>query len=251
VDVLHLPWHGDRAPDRALPVQSRDGQRALSWPGQVRHVLGHARLLSAVMRLRPARVLEIGSATGSLAIVLSWLGPEVISAGASPDAVERAESENKRLDGRARFRTADTFTLREFADASFDVVVSQGFFDQFQDDEIIALLRQQLRVARYVVFSVPSRARTRVDGGDERLLAHYQWDCLLLRGGFEIVESCDYRPFAFRRLLPFGRRETPMMYLATVRKATAATPHRLAVMRLAPSEIDGAGTADDVRARAA
>jgi len=248
VDVLHLRWHGDRAPDGALPVPRRDRRRALSWPGQVRHVLGYARLLNAVMRLRPARVLEIGSATGSLAIALSWFGPEVISTGASPHGVERAVRNNKRLHGRARFRMADPFALAEFADASFDVAVSQGFLDHFQDDEIIALLRQQLRVARHVVFSVPNRARARDDG---RLMARYEWDCLLLRGGFEIVESCDYRPLTLRRLLPFGRRETATMYLATVRKAAAATPRRLAILRPAAIEMEDAGAADDVQARAA
>ena len=88
-------------------------------------------------------------------------------------------------------------------------------------------------------------------GGDERLLARYQWDCLLLRGGFEIVESCDYRPFLLRNLLPFGRRETPTMYLATVRKATAATSRRLAVVRTTPSDTEDAVTIDDVWTRAA
>ncbi len=129
--------------------------------------------------------------------------------------------------------------------------MSQGFFEHFQDDEIVALLRQQLRVANHVVFSVPNRAYGRKDRGDERLMTRDEWDAVLLGGGFEIVESCDYRPVSRQRLLSFGRRDTATMYLATVRQPRSAA-RRLSLMRRPePVVADEAEPAEAPRAEAA
>jgi SAM-dependent methyltransferase len=192
-------------------------------------------MLDAIRRLRPARILEIGSGTGSLAIFLSYFAQDVVSVDLSSEVLARAERNNRRLRGRARFQLGDAFSLREFAPQSFDVAMSQGFFEHFQDDEIVALLRQQLRVANHVVFSVPNRAYGRQDRGDERLMTRDEWDAILLGGGFEIVESCDYRPVTRQRVLSFGRRETATMYLATVRQPRSAA-RRLSIIRRPEAE---------------
>lgn len=48
--------------------------------------------------------------------------------------------------------------------------------EHFSDDAFAKLLREQLRVCRSVVFSVPSDHYPRQDVGDERLMSPGEWE---------------------------------------------------------------------------
>jgi SAM-dependent methyltransferase len=200
----------------AIPSWGHYYDFELSWRQHAMNVIQHLPLLVAVRRLRPQRILEVGTGTGSLSIALSYFNSNVTSLDSSTAVLERAVRNNKRLHGRVRFETGDAFELASMADGAFDVVVTQGFFEHFQDDEIEALLREQLRVARRAVFSVPNRAYARQDRGDERLLSQSEWESLLTLRGFHLVSSTEYRPISRRNLTPAGWRTPPTMYLATV-----------------------------------
>jgi len=87
-----------------------------------------ARVASGLLELSPrARVLEVGSGPGRLAVRLARISPEVLVTGVdiSPEMVERADSlaARSRVADRVRFVEGDVASL-PFAEASFDAVVS-------------------------------------------------------------------------------------------------------------------------------
>lgn len=186
----------------------------LGWYAHGRNVLHHLPLLWAVMKTRPRSVLEVGSGTGSLAIGLSYVCPSVLSVDLNPALVGRCEANGRKLRGLAQFGQADAFNLAAFGDDEFDVVCSQGFFEHFDDEQIEALLREQTRVAKRVVLSVPNDRYGKQDFGNERLLTKEEWDALLARLGVRVLESKNYSPVN-ERLWRLPRT----MYLAVVTKA--------------------------------
>ncbi len=104
----------------------------------------------------------------------------------------------------------DAFNL-PFADGAYDVAFSQGFFEHFEDADIENLLREQARVARRVVFSVPNAAYGVQDFGNERLLTKPAWDGLISRSGLRLLDSQDYAPIRRHR-----RDRVAVHYLAVV-----------------------------------
>lgn len=188
----------------------------MTWPMHLKNALNHLPMLMELRRLRPQSVLEVGSGTGSLAVCSSYFCRGVVSLDLSEQVLERAARNNRRFHGRAHFVAGDAFTLSEHGDQSFDVAVSQGFFEHFEDDAIIALMEQQLRVAQYMVLSVPNVVYGKQDRGDERLLAAAAWEAIVARGGFRLVRSSEYHLLNRRTLTPRGRRAPRTMFLATV-----------------------------------
>jgi hypothetical protein len=61
--------------------------------------------------------------------------------------------------------------------------------EHFSDEEIAGLLREQLRVSRSVVFSVPSDRYPRQDMGNERLMEPSRWAAIVARG----IDAGSYR----------------------------------------------------------
>ncbi|GAI49981.1 unnamed protein product, partial [marine sediment metagenome] len=72
------------------------------------------------------------------------------------------------------------------------------FFEHFDDANIGKLLREQLRVARMVIFSVPTLWYPRRDFGNERLMEKEDW--LRILAGFK-VEKAVYYTYAKRPAL--------------------------------------------------
>ncbi len=206
----------DGAAALAIPAWSHYYDFDLSWPRHFMNVVQHLPLVLAVRKLQPAKILEVGAGTGSLAIFMSYFNRQVVSVDLSTPVLDRARGNSRRLHGRSQFRQGDAFALRDIGDGEFDVAVSQGFFEHFEDDDIVSLLREQLRVARFAVFSVPNHAYGRQDRGDERLLAREDWDAMLLSRGFRIQASSEYRPVSRSVLTPAGWRRPATMYLATI-----------------------------------
>ena len=184
----------------------------LTWYRHMRNVLHHIPMLRTIWQLRPKRVLEVGTGTGSHSIFLSYFLPQVLSIDLSRPLIERCLQHNRRLRGRAHFSAMDGFRLA-FPDGAFDVAFSQGLLEHFEGEEIARLLDEQTRVAQYVVFSVPNRSYGVRDFGDERLLSREEWEDLLSSMGYQVMVSRDYAPMRAR----FWRGSRDM-YLALLRR---------------------------------
>lgn len=160
------------------------------------------------------RLLEAGIGTGITSIYLSCLSYDVMGIDNNREVLEDAAARNMALGGRARFQEMNLFSL-EFEADSFDLCFHQGVLEHFCEREIVAVLREQLRVARTVVFSVPSNLYPHRDYGDERLWSVEQWQRVL--AGLHIVEIFGYNhvPTFMDRLERYSRlpyRAIPMRF---------------------------------------
>ena len=146
----------------------------------MRSLAGHAPLFDGIIECEPRRILEVGSGTGIMPTFLSWLGYDLSSVDNDREVLAQAEKLTDKLHGKCSYAYGDAFDLLAvFPKDSFDAVFSQGFFEHFSDDQIRALIRQQLAVSRTVIFSVPSRYYRVLDFGNERLLSERDWRMIL------------------------------------------------------------------------
>jgi SAM-dependent methyltransferase len=103
----------------------------------------------------PARVLEVGTGTGALAVLLSGLGYEVVGIDKEAAIVASARAFASRFPVTCSFEVADGFDLRAYSDR-FDLAFSGGVLEHFSPDDAIAFLRQQRLAARQVAAIVPT-----------------------------------------------------------------------------------------------
>jgi len=71
---------------------------------------------------------------------------------------------------------------------SVDCVFHQGVLEHFSDSEIVALLHEQGRIAKKIVFDVPNSRRfdKTQEHGDERFLSVRHWKRLIVEAGLSI-----------------------------------------------------------------
>jgi SAM-dependent methyltransferase len=169
---------------------------AMTWP----EFLEGASLFDNAVRLRfflwtlrrhakpGARLLEAGCGSGTTAILLADLGYRVTASDIDPALVERITLRYSDWvrEGRLMVEQANTFQLA-WPEGSFDLVYHQGVFEHFTDNQIIAALREQARVARLVLFDVPNHRCGGRPFGDERLLPARHWRKLIRSAGLELV----------------------------------------------------------------
>ena len=160
--------------------------------------------LECIVEEKPRRVLEVGCGPATKSIFLSYLDFDCTAIDNNPRIIDIARSNNDRFYGHVRFALQDAFAL-DFADDSFDVAHHSGLLEHFSDADIVRLLREQLRVARKVVFTVPNSDWPRQDYGNERLLSRGQWEALL--GDFKLEVSRNFFPIYSMHALPSLLRE--------------------------------------------
>lgn len=135
----------------------------------------HRDLLAEARRRAAGGVLEVGVGSGAQSAMLSRRVPRVVTVDNDARILAAALVNLRRLGPTVQPVGGDGFRL-PFRDGSFGVAISQGLMEHFGDEGIGALVREQLRVARSVVFSVPSDRYPRQDVGNERLMPPEAWD---------------------------------------------------------------------------
>jgi hypothetical protein len=187
----------------------------ISTPTYLKRNLIHLDLLVSVLRRSRSSILEVGIGSGAQSSILSRFAATVVSIDNDARIIDAARPNVSRFGPHVHLVGADAFAL-PFPAASFGVAVSQGLMEHFDDPHIGALVAEQLRVARSVVFSVPSDRYPRQDVGDERLLPPAEWERLVAgtldtpryRVGARYYrfdpESAKYSALARRRLGGFS-----------------------------------------------
>jgi len=130
--------------------------------------------------------------------------------------LERATLLNKTMNGNAKFIYCDAFGLsNSFLTGEFDVVFSQGFFEHFNDVQIRQLLDEQLKMAKTVMFSVPSKYYGYLDFGNERLLTVEEWKNIL--DGYKLDALFGYgEQFSTMLVRLFGKLLHKGMHICAV-----------------------------------
>lgn len=139
-------------------------------------------------------LVEIGVGTGTMSIFFSRRSFDVLGIDDEPYVVARAIERNKRLGGYAKFMCIEASKLSDFfKEGSFDVAFSQGTLEHFDDTRIKRLINAQMKVARYVVFSVPSIHWPNAEFGNERRMTLEEWRSILSEPGFSIEHISYYQ----------------------------------------------------------
>jgi 2-polyprenyl-3-methyl-5-hydroxy-6-metoxy-1,4-benzoquinol methylase len=114
----------------------------------------------------PARVLEVGTGTGALTVLLAANGYSAVGIDIDAGVVSEARrfAEHFRTD--CRFEVADGFDLTQFH-GQFDLAFSAGVIEHFSHERAVAMIREQARVATYVLAVVPTWYALRNDPATE------------------------------------------------------------------------------------
>ena len=134
----------------------------------------HQELLRAVLKRARGGILEVGIGSGAQSALLSRWAEKVASIDNDPRIMAAARPNVERFGPSTRLVLADAFRM-PFRDGAYGVALSQGLMEHFDDEGIAGLLREQLRVCRSVVFSIPSDRYPRQDVGNERLMPPARW----------------------------------------------------------------------------
>jgi SAM-dependent methyltransferase len=174
----------------------------ISVPTFFKRNLIHLELLAATLRRAGGSALEVGVGSGAQSALLSRIGLRTVSVDNDLRILDASRPNLRRFGPGVSLIAGDAFAL-PFADGTFGVAVSQGLMEHFGDEGIAGLIREQLRVSRSVVFSVPSDRYPRQDVGDERLMTPEQWSAIVARA----VDPDRYRVRARRyRFDPEGAK---------------------------------------------
>ena len=191
-----------------------------TWPQFLARGPRWASIVEHITSLPVKKLLEVGCGPASLGIFFSFLGYEVTGIDREEAVVELARARNEQFRGRATFQQADAFSL-PFEDDEFDCAYNQGVFMLFPDEDIRALVRECLRVAPHLIFSVPNANHPRQDFGTERLMTGQQWDKIL--SPFNVIWSREEAKAAAWHSMP---RRLWEMFCSFVLRKDVRKPRR-------------------------
>jgi SAM-dependent methyltransferase len=140
---------------------------------------------------RVPKLLEVGLGTATFSIHFSRNAYDCVGIDNDPHIILKSLETNRSLGGYSRFLLIDALDLDLLKDGYFDVAFSQGTLEHFDNETMTRLLSKQLKVARYVVFSVPSPQWPGREFGNERKISVEEWRVLLESGGFNVLHL-DY-----------------------------------------------------------
>src|SRR3989338_3954086 len=118
----------------------------------------HCELFEEILKEKSGNILDIGVGTGITSIFLSHLGYNITA-----------------IDNNEKILNLDKI----FKAGDFNVICSQGFFEHFNNEQICDLLNQQLKIAKTIFISVPSKYYIKKDFGNERLMGIKDWRKIL------------------------------------------------------------------------
>ena len=125
-----------------------------------------------------SKILEVGCGAGRTAALFADMGYQVDAGDINSELIAQASEKFGKL---VNFKTFDMFAL-PYENNTFKLAYSQGVFEHFEDSAIIAGVKEQMRVAKYVLVDVPN-SRSSVNFGNERRISNTKWRDLLKQAG--------------------------------------------------------------------
>ena len=170
------------------------------------------------------KLLEAGSGTGVLSTYLSSIGYDVtgIDIDSQIIALSNEIANNYNSVKKPTFVNKSIFEL-DYKENFYDISYSNGVLEHFTDVQIIDTLKQQLKVAKIVIFGIPTKYFNQEDAmyGNEIYMDYDFWRNLILESGGIILEekSMHYMSRA-KRLLNFKKYFRPYPYRIFVIKSS-------------------------------
>lgn len=138
------------------------------------------------------KIIESGSGTGVLSTYMASLGYNVIGIDIDEDILNLSIniSKNYSSDNKPNFEKKSIFDLT-YKENEFDVSFSNGVLEHFTDEEIINTLKQQMKIAEFVIFGIPTKYFKQSEAmyGDERYLKFRYWRELIKKADGIILEE--------------------------------------------------------------
>ena len=138
-------------------------------------------------------VLECGCGFGKTSIFYASLGMNSYAMDLEQTMVDKTKELSRKINknNEVKCLCGDIFNI-PFKDKFFIVTHSSGVLEHFQDDEIVKIINEELRVSDYMVFSVPTKYFEKKMLGNERFMSKKEWKKIISRCNAKIVKITGY-----------------------------------------------------------
>ncbi len=94
-----------------------------------------------------------------------------------------------------------------FKDKEFDVAFSNGVLEHFNNKEIIKILKEECRIAKYVIFGVPSKYFNEEEYmyGNERYLRKSEWEGLIKKANAQVIDTKSFHSQSIKKRIKKGK----------------------------------------------
>lgn len=169
--------------------------------GNIEYVMGKIKkkkkLINLIKKYADKKIIECGSGTAVVSLYLSTLGYDVTAIDIEDDVLELSKKlardyyhnlKNDKL--KINFKKESIFKLNYSSDY-FDVAFSNGVLEHFQDDEIINIIKEQLKIAKITIVGIPTKYFESKEAkyGNERVLKLSYWRKLIKQSGGKIIQE--------------------------------------------------------------
>lgn len=148
------------------------------------------------------KVIEMGCGTGLMAGYLQKFGLDVTALDLSQKVLDYAYeiAKQSNIIKPCKYEQGDILNLKYKAN-TFDVSYSNGVLEHFNDDEVVTILKQQMKISKYVIFGVPSTYFNMNEKmlGNERSLTLREWSKLVEKAGGYIIEQTSFHYYKLYR----------------------------------------------------
>ena len=162
------------------------------------------------------KLIESGSGTGVLSTYMASLGYDVTGIDIDEDILKLSKKITKNYNSKNKpnFQKKSIFEL-DYRKNTFDVSFSNGVLEHFTDEQIIDTLKQQMKIAKVVIFGIPTKYFNQEEAmyGYERYMSYKFWRNLINNAGGMILEEKSMHYMNKRkRLLNFKKYFRPYPY---------------------------------------
>lgn len=186
----------------------------------------------------PATILEVGTGTGALAVLLEAHGYKVLGIDNDAQIIDRAKAFAENLHVPCSFEIGDGFNLARYED-KFDLAFSSGLIEHFPAEDAARMLREKGKAATYVLAAVPTWFALRNDSLTEasgaRPIRLKELKGIFKQAGLDVVRGFGYGTpdgrfsFVYRYLLPHAVQlflQNRLSYACTVGCIGRSRRHR-------------------------
>lgn len=162
------------------------------------------------------KLIESGSGTGVLSTYMASLGYDVTGIDIDEDILKLSKkiAKNYNSKNKPNFQKKSIFEL-DYKKKNFDVSFSNGVLEHFTNEQIIDTLKQQMKIAKVVIFGIPTKYFNQEEAmyGDERYMSYKFWRNLINdAGGIILEEKSMHYMNKRKRLLNFKKYFRPYPY---------------------------------------
>ena len=148
-------------------------------------------LIEMIVKNTPdmGKILEVGETASAISVCLNKEGYENVCLETDPDMRDLALSINQQNAANVTYDLGELDKL-PYRDKAFDTIFSYELLESYEEDRLIKVLKEGLRVSHTCVFMVPTiQVRSNALKGKEILRSTKAWERLLKNNGFHIIET--------------------------------------------------------------